>query len=727
MKQLVVRQRRRRSIGARRFAEWRRLPWRRILTPAAAILTVVVSVALQWQPIVWPAAVAALLLLPLAGVRPAQLREHRWRWLPLAAWLPAFWLAAQDGAASPAAFAFAAVGVFAPGGWWLSASLLLLVLMVVAPTLAAAAPVEIARLAVGLFVAVGAVAAAERMRRDLALSDMQIESTHRLQQILYDDRTDEAIRALAPDAMLRRQREQADNIAEGLQEMIGVVRRLLTPHAAMLYLRNDRNLLELRAFECAVREVEPIPEIPLGDGLIGLAFKQGEMVRFAEYRKPVSGLTHYYGSVDLRSFLAVPVLEHGGLGESTNHAEQCIGVLAVDSLEMQAFNSVEHSDLLFVMAGQVARWLQHFRERSEGVEDQLRWKAFYEAAQDLLKAEAGAHAVRRMLDLIELVVPSDLALVAEEVEAGIWRIADMRSSYPCGLTPGMTIDSQAGWAGWALMQPDIREFSDLSRRTTGGAIIAVGEDLPLAGSVVCLPFNVGADLDIQGGGLVLWARQPGRYSAAVIANLTKLMAPFHLAWGRARAMERLHEQATTDGLTRLANRRTALEYLAAEIDRADRSGLPVSVMLLDVDHFKKVNDTHGHGAGDDVLRQVAEALRHVFRTTDLSARLRGRSSDAAKGAPARYGGEEFLVVLPDTAEAAALAAAERARRAVASTRTPLADGGVLKVTASFGVATYAPQSGEPVDRLLHRADEALYAAKAAGRNRVAAAAPPAAS
>jgi PleD family two-component response regulator len=217
----------------------------------------------------------------------------------------------------------------------------------------------------------------------------------------------------------------------------------------------------------------------------------------------------------------------------------------------------------------------------------------------------------------------------------------------------------------------------------GRATIADGEDLPAVGSVVCLPFNVGSDLDLRGGGLVLWSLQTGRYGAAVIANLRKLMAPFHLAWGRARAMERLRDQATTDGLTRLANRRTALEHLAAEIERADRTGLPVSVMLLDVDHFKKVNDTHGHGAGDDVLRQVAEALRAVFRTTDRSARLRGRT-ETGQSAPARYGG-------------------------------------VLKVSASFGVASYIPQSGEPIDRLLQRADEALYAAKDAGRNRVAAA------
>jgi diguanylate cyclase (GGDEF)-like protein len=674
-----------------------------------AVVTVVATAVAEVRPVVLPAVAAALLLGPVAGIRWSDLRLNWQRWLPLAAWPAAFWMAAQPGPTSLTALPLAAVGSFAPGGWWLASALLLLVLSVLAPGLAALAPAELVHLAIGLVVAVGAIAAAERLRQDLRLAAAHDDSELRRQQILFDDRTDEAIRALAPDAMAQRRRDQLDELEKGLQSIVGTVRRALGAHAAFLYLRNDRDLLELRAFDCLVRDIEATAELRPGDGVIGWVFKQAEPFLAAEYQKSISGLTHYRHEVDLRSFLAVPIVD-----------QDCLGVLAVDSLEIQAFGSEEQRQLLEVMADQVVRWLRHWRERSEGAEDQLRWKAFYEAAQDLLQAEAGEHAVRRMLDLIDLVVPSDLALVAEEVEPGTWRIADMQSGYPSGLEPGAMIEGDASWAGWALAQPEIRDVADLSRRTMGRATIADGEDLPAVGSVVCLPFNVGSDLDLRGGGLVLWSLQTGRYGAAVIANLRKLMAPFHLAWGRARAMERLRDQATTDGLTRLANRRTALEHLAAEIERADRTGLPVSVMLLDVDHFKKVNDTHGHGAGDDVLRQVAEALRAVFRTTDRSARLRGRT-ETGQSAPARYGGEEFLVVMPDTGEREALVAAERARKAIASTRTPLETGGVLKVSASFGVASYIPQSGEPIDRLLQRADEALYAAKDAGRNRVAAA------
>lgn len=165
--------------------------------------------------------------------------------------------------------------------------------------------------------------------------------------------------------------------------------------------------------------------------------------------------------------------------------------------------------------------------------------------------------------------------------------------------------------------------------------------------------------------------------------------------------EDAQRMATTDALTGMLNRRAFLEIVERERLRSERHGFPFSLMLLDIDHFKLVNDTRGHAAGDAVLKGVAGVLNAVARRTDLVA---------------RWGGEEFVVALPQTREAGARIAGERVRRAVAEATHPAPGGEAIRVTASVGISSAdAPWNQEA---LLAAADAAMYAAKARGRNRV---------
>jgi diguanylate cyclase (GGDEF)-like protein len=154
----------------------------------------------------------------------------------------------------------------------------------------------------------------------------------------------------------------------------------------------------------------------------------------------------------------------------------------------------------------------------------------------------------------------------------------------------------------------------------------------------------------------------------------------------------IEESARTDPLTGVVNRRGFEEELGAERRRAARTGRPLSVIVCDLDHFKRVNDDHGHAAGDRALQHLAAVLRAEARDVDTVARL---------------GGEEFAVLLPETPVHAAHGAAERMRRALRS--APTADG--IALTASFGVGDAAAADGPA------QADAAMYAAKAAGRDR----------
>ena len=167
--------------------------------------------------------------------------------------------------------------------------------------------------------------------------------------------------------------------------------------------------------------------------------------------------------------------------------------------------------------------------------------------------------------------------------------------------------------------------------------------------------------------------------------------------------EQVSEQAVTDDLTGLSNKRAFTEVADKEAARAQRFSHSLSLLMLDIDDFKKVNDTHGHLVGDDVLRRIGRILQAESRGIDE---------------PARYGGEEFVVALPETGMQGAEELAERVRERIETEPVPLAEGGeALRVTASLGVASI-PDSASDVRSLIAAADAALYAAKRAGKNRV---------
>jgi diguanylate cyclase len=168
----------------------------------------------------------------------------------------------------------------------------------------------------------------------------------------------------------------------------------------------------------------------------------------------------------------------------------------------------------------------------------------------------------------------------------------------------------------------------------------------------------------------------------------------------AASLEQVQKLASHDELTGALNRRSLMAALERERSRAERSGAPFSIAMIDVDHFKRVNDTHGHAAGDEVLRALVATVHKTMRATDMFG---------------RYGGEEFLLILVDAASALVLAAMERIRAAV-NARNWSTIAPDLSVTLSAGVASY--RKGETIEQLLHRADQALYQAKDAGRNTV---------
>lgn len=220
-------------------------------------------------------------------------------------------------------------------------------------------------------------------------------------------------------------------------------------------------------------------------------------------------------------------------------------------------------------------------------------------------------------------------------------------------------------------------------------------------SVALLPLLRGDELI---GSFHLGSRQEERFLAGTATDfLERIAAVAAVCLENAANHERLKRAGLTDPLTGVHNRRYFDERVGEEVDRARREGRPLSCLFLDLDHFKAVNDNHGHQSGDAVLQEVARRLKRHMRMSDVLA---------------RYGGEEFAALLVQTDARAAAEIAERIRSEVSDQPVRLADGGRLGVSLSIGCATLAEATGARAADLIEAADAALYRAKRGGRNRV---------
>jgi two-component system cell cycle response regulator len=251
-----------------------------------------------------------------------------------------------------------------------------------------------------------------------------------------------------------------------------------------------------------------------------------------------------------------------------------------------------------------------------------------------------------------------------------------------------------------LQDPMFAEVRELWKRE--------GRTAPVR-SVLAIPFA----LDRRRAGVFFLRTERGERSlSADDADFAEVVIRAAVAAiRRAQALEstradnrRLEELATTDALTRLMNRRALLDRLSVEVDRARRFKQQLSLLMVDLDHFKAVNDQYGHLVGDDMLRQMGTLLAGAVRTIDVVA---------------RYGGEEFVLILPETSIEGAAVFGERLREKVDEHPFDLAAAErSLHLTCSVGVATFPSPRVASTEDLFARADEALYRAKSGGRNQV---------
>lgn len=461
-------------------------------------------------------------------------------------------------------------------------------------------------------------------------------------------------------------------VEEALRGALAVAEAALRPHSvAVFLLAPGGETVHLR--ECISRS-DQLYRGPLHarEGAVGAVLAAQRPVRL---EAAPQSLSYYQGPAPVGAFCGAPLEE---------------GVLVAD--RDRPFTSDEEQ-VLVALAAQVTRAIGAERLLTAVRREKEEKARFFEALEELNRTTAVSQAAqvaveqaRRMcpaLDLCALTVAEDrrhkvLAVHGEASEA----LRDLSFADNAGLVSNV-VKLGAPLPGRDLGAMDRVVIFD------GGTVVRGLKALKL------FPLRAG---ERTMGALVCGSGRADALPEAAQKELGMLALQAAAAIQRTRLHEETERLATTDGLTGLLNRRTFNTVLDRRFREADRYRRPLSLLLLDIDHFKKVNDTHGHPAGDAVLRGVARIAQRCARETD---------------AVARYGGEELALILPETDADGARAVAERIRKAVEAAQHPTEQGAV-RVTVSIGVATQGPSPEEMVEG----ADKALYRAKQGGRNRV---------
>jgi diguanylate cyclase (GGDEF)-like protein len=482
-------------------------------------------------------------------------------------------------------------------------------------------------------------------------------------------------------------RSSVEEIHQAVLFALDLLRQSLGLHTALLVWQNEAGThARISELSTASDDVAEGPFLS-GDGIIGAVLVRRASVVFNGL-KPSYKLPYYNGACHVRTVSGVPVMEH----------DQPRGVLIVDRKDDRPFSAVDEETLLFA-ARYIARAIQNERIFVQLERAKVEQGKLYRAAEALGAALTEADVLEAGVKSAREVALFDFAAVTLFEPAT--KMHEIRAVSGEGFDAllGAHFAHNASLCSMVVQNrhalPYKGEFDAAHQ-----VLFAKKLDAITMPSILVLPLLVH---DRALGTLVLGARRKSAFGEAVRPTLEVLARHMAVSLANARMVKKLEELATTDGLTGLLNKRAMLDIAQDKVAAAVRFSRNLSVLVVDIDFFKKVNDVHGHDVGDLVIRGLGDILRRAKRTTD---------------AVARFGGEEFVVICEETDAKGAMLLAERVRKEVEA-KVFATSSGPLKVTCSVGLATF-PEAGRDWETLFKAADAALYASKRGGRNRVTA-------
>jgi two-component system cell cycle response regulator len=480
-------------------------------------------------------------------------------------------------------------------------------------------------------------------------------------------------------------RSSVEEIHQSVHYALELLRRTLHLHTAVLLWLNDAGThLRISELSTLSDDVHDAP-FAAGDGVLGAVVSQRARVSL-DNLKPSFKVPYYAGPCPVRVLAALPILE----GETLR------GILAIDRTADAPFTH-EEEELALSAAHYCLRAIHNERVFVQLERAKVEQGKLYRAAQALGSAltekdvlEAGVRAAREIasFDLAAVTLYDDEkktheVCAARSASGEIDDLVGAKFAHNAGLV-SMVVKNR-----YAL--PYKGEF-DASKQV----VLTRRFPWPRMPSLLVLPLVLH---DRVLGTLILGARRRHAFGDAVRPTLDVLASHLSASLANARMVQKLEQMATTDGLTGLLNKRAMLEAAEQKVAASARFGRKLSVLVTDIDFFKKVNDTYGHDVGDLVIKGLGAILTRQKRSTDQVA---------------RFGGEEFVVLCEQTDEAGAMLLAERIRDELGKT-TFHAGKETFTVNCSIGVATF-PEAGQSWETLFKAADDALYTSKRSGRN-----------
>lgn len=477
-----------------------------------------------------------------------------------------------------------------------------------------------------------------------------------------------------------------DEIRDSLSASLSLCRRALgATSVALLGLETDARTLQLRAASTTGPRISQGP-FDSGEGVFGAALNDSAPLELVG-PQAIRSLPYYETPGAVGHVVALPLRERG----------LARGLLVMDRERARPLSPPE-LETLNETARLVQRTVANERALIQLEEAKREQSKLYRAVERLNEANSEAAVIQAGVGSAREFAAFHFAAVTLLRSDGIQEICGV-SGEGAEQLAGQTFQDSHGLVG---MVTDSRQVLPYRGECEAGAQVVFSPklDTPELASLLVLPLLVRKEVL---GTLVLGSSETGAFGSAERMTLQVLARHVAVSLANARMVKRLEELATTDGLTGLLNKRSLIEVAQQKLLSAQRFSKSLSLLICDLDHFKRVNDTYGHDVGDRVIAGFARVLSRSKRETD---------------AVGRFGGEEFVVVCEETDEAGARLLAERVRSELAATSFVTAKG-TLRVTASIGAAT-CPLAPSDWDELFKAADEALYVAKRSGRDRVVA-------
>jgi len=482
----------------------------------------------------------------------------------------------------------------------------------------------------------------------------------------------------------REQAEKSDTEAL-LSTLIEIVGEQFKAHSVLAFVYvEDQEALKLVAYHSKSAAIQEGFLFYRGQGIIGKIIESQSAYFIPHLKESHKALGYYQYPLSVQSLIAVPVFD----------GPKLVGAIVADSLQKQAFHPRDEV-LLEKFSAIMAEMLFNIRARTSQDLNAKMFEIFYTASQRFSGFRNIEEIHEILFEMTKQLFPFNrlvYAMVDAEGNGEIKKILGNAAE----LKEGLVFSMNKGIYGWVYQNKKSLLIDNFSSQNQYYRFMENEKRYPYIQSLIIVPLVDSGQCKAL---LSIEHDQPGQYSLRERKMLETLCSNAILALTKARLFNEMEKLATVDGLTQVANHRSFQEVLDKECNRSARYHSPLSLLLMDIDYFKKFNDTYGHQTGDLVLKTVARIIQKSVRKTELVA---------------RYGGEEFAVILVESDQKGAQITAERIRSNIEKNRIKTNDQ-ELGVTVSIGISIFSEEQTSP-QKMIQMADQALYQSKERGKN-----------